>query len=237
MKEFNKSWHTCPNCHQYYQNELSIDIANKFVLFVRRQYPRDTQRQVESLYVKLGALDDMLDRLQPVQKREAGITANVLLSLIDRMKREVSTLTERYSRLKAIAYGVHGRIALDEGTEESAREAVIQYENQLELYKAINDVEGVACARGGIAMAKSKYEGGNNKEEMLRSFQELYELRVAEYGEEHEDTILAGITYAGELQKANRRDEAMELLTKLLATSKQVFGPHHITTKHVESML
>jgi len=28
----------------------------------------------------------MLDRLQPVQKREAGVTANVLLSMIDRMK-------------------------------------------------------------------------------------------------------------------------------------------------------
>ena len=30
--------------------------------------------------------DSMLVKLQPVQKREAGVTANVLISLIDRMK-------------------------------------------------------------------------------------------------------------------------------------------------------
>ena len=79
MKEFVNPWHSCPSCHQEYQNELRIDIGTKFVSFVRKQYPDDTQMQVESLHVKLRALDSMLERLQPVQKREAGVTANVLL--------------------------------------------------------------------------------------------------------------------------------------------------------------
>jgi hypothetical protein len=108
MNDFIKPWRECPSCQQSYQNMLRIDIATAFVSFVRRQYPRNTQRQVEALYVKLNALNNMLDSLQPVQKREAGVTADVLLSLIDRMKREVSTLPERYSRMKARAYGVHG---------------------------------------------------------------------------------------------------------------------------------
>ena len=47
-KELVDPWEKCPSCHQYYQNELAIDIANRFVSFVRRQYPRDTRRQVES---------------------------------------------------------------------------------------------------------------------------------------------------------------------------------------------
>jgi hypothetical protein len=234
MNNFMNLWETCPGCHQYYQNELAVDIANKFLLFVRREYPDDTQKQVEALNLKLRALESVLEKLQPVQTREAGVTANVMLSLIDRMKREVSTLPERYSQFEAYTYGVHGRIALDEGTEESARRAVIHFENQLEVYDAIDDVEGVACAKGGIAIAKSKHEGGNNMEEMLRSFQELYELRVAEYGEEHEFTIRAGMVYAGDLYVANRGEEGRELLTKLLATSKQVLGPHHSTTKEVE---
>jgi hypothetical protein len=55
-----------------------------------------------------------------------GVTANVLLSLIDRMKGEVSPLPMRYSRFESYAYGVHGRIAIEEGTEESARRAVTQ---------------------------------------------------------------------------------------------------------------
>ena len=44
--EFSKPWRECPGCHQEYQNELRIDIASKFALFVRRQYSDDTRRQV-----------------------------------------------------------------------------------------------------------------------------------------------------------------------------------------------
>jgi hypothetical protein len=35
MKEFIQSWVQCPHCNQEYQNELRIDIATKFVSFVR----------------------------------------------------------------------------------------------------------------------------------------------------------------------------------------------------------
>ena len=51
MIGFAMLWHTCPNCHQEYQNELAVDIANKFASFVRGQYPDDTQKQVEFLNV------------------------------------------------------------------------------------------------------------------------------------------------------------------------------------------
>jgi hypothetical protein len=65
----------------------------------------------------------MFERLQPVQKKEAGVTANVLISLIDRMKND-TPLTKCYSEFEAFAYSILGRIALNEGTEESARRAV-----------------------------------------------------------------------------------------------------------------
>ena len=237
MIEFIKPWVECPSCHQEYQNELRIDIASKFVSFVRRTYSDDTQRQVDALSVKLCALDSMLERLQPVQKREAGVTANVLLSLIDRMKGDASPLPWRYSQFEACAHEVHGRIALDEGTNESARRAVTHFEKYLKVCEAISNDQGIANAKRNIAFAKSKYESSNNNEEVLKAFQELYELRIAEDGEEHYYTIDAGKTYALRLQKANRREEARELLMKLLATSKQVFGSDHKITKEVESML
>ena len=102
MNQFRDLWEVCPSCHQDYQNELAVDIATNFVSFVRRQYPDDTKRQVEALHLKLCAFTSMLGRLQPVQKKEAGITANVLLSLIDRMKTEVSPLTMWYCILKRL---------------------------------------------------------------------------------------------------------------------------------------
>jgi hypothetical protein len=180
MIEFTDPWRECPGCHQYYQNELRIDIATKFVFFVRRQYPQDTQKQVEALEVKLRALMKMFMRLQPVQKREIGVTANVMLSLIDRMKGDVSSLSERYSTFKAFAHGVHGSIAFDEGTEESARRAVTHFEKSLQVLEAIGAAGRIATAKGNIAIAKSKYEGGNNNEELMKASQELYEWRIAE---------------------------------------------------------
>jgi hypothetical protein len=234
--EFINPWLDCPSCHQEYQNELAVDIATEFVLWVRRQYPDDTERQVEALHLKLCALDSMFKRLQPVQKKETGVTATVLLSLIDRM-RVVAPLPMRYSQTEANAYGVHGCIALNEGTEESARRAVTHFENQLEVNESIGDAEGIATAKINIAIAKSKYEGGRNIEEALKASRELYELRVAEWGEEHEYTVNDGIDYAVYLRKANRGGEAREFLTKLLATSKQILGLHHNTTKKVESEL
>ena len=111
------------------------------------------------------------------------------------------------------------------------------FENQLEVYNAIGDADGIAAAKQNIAYAKSMYEGGNNNEEQMKASQELYELRIAEYGEENEYTIKSGKIYARRLQNANRGEEARELLTKLLATSKQVFGSDHNITKSVESEL
>ena len=155
MIEFRKPWKECPGCQQEYQNELAVDIATKFVLFVRGQYPRDTQKQVESLHLKLRALGSMFERLRPVQKREAGVTANVLLSMIDRMRNDASPLPERYLSFQADAYNTHGRIALSEGTKESARRAVVHFEKSLQVFEAIGDDEGIAHAKVNIALAKS----------------------------------------------------------------------------------
>ena len=238
MNEFTKPWLYCPSCNQVYQNELGIDIATEFVSFVRRQYPDDTRMQVEALYVKLYTLNSMLDRLQPMQKREAGVTANVLLFLIDRMKEHAPRLHRRYSQIEAFAYGAHGHIALEEETEEGARRAVVYFERKMESSKEIGEDEGVANAKSNIAIAKSKYHDGRNiKKEVAKASQELYKLRVSKYGEESEYAILAGKDYAAALQNANCSYEARELSTKFLATSKQVLGPNHSTTRAVEHTL
>jgi hypothetical protein len=104
---------------------------------------------------------------------ELGVTATVLLSLIDRMKGDASTLSIRYSHFESYAYGVHGRIALKEGTEESTRRAVAYFENQLEVNKAIGNDEGIVNTKINIAYEQSMYEGGRNNEELLRASQEL----------------------------------------------------------------
>jgi hypothetical protein len=65
-------------------------------------------------------------------------------------------------------------------------------------------MEGVATAKIHIAIAKSKFESGNNNEELLKANQELYEFCVADHCQEVYLTIRAGIDYAMNLQDANR---------------------------------
>jgi hypothetical protein len=113
--------------------------------------------EVEALNLKLRAFDSMFYRLDSLRKREYGVTANVMLSMIDRM-RTVAPLTIRYSLFEAEAYHTHGCIALNEGTDESARRAVAHFENQLEVFEAIGDAEDIAIAKRNIALAKSKYD-------------------------------------------------------------------------------
>ena len=62
-------------------------------------------------------------------------------------------------------------------------------------------------------------------------------MRFAEYGEGNANTIRVGLNYALNLLIVNRGVNAMDLLTKLLATSKQVHGPNHNITKEVASEL
>ena len=133
--EFTNPWTACLNCHQSYQNELRIDIANEFVLFVRGKYPDDTHRQVEALYVNMRALMTM--RKIPANRRKAGVTANVMIALIDRMKNDAPTLLRRYSRFKSNAYNALGIIGIEEGTEESARRAVVHFEKSLKVNESI----------------------------------------------------------------------------------------------------
>jgi len=119
----------------------------------------------------------MFDVLQPRQKREYGVTATVMQSLIGRMKGDAPPLPRRYSHLEAFAYSVHGRIALDEGTEESA----LHFENQLKVNEAVGDDEGIAMAQANIAIAKSEFEDGDS-EELLKVSRDVYEVRIAELG-------------------------------------------------------
>ena len=197
--EFTNPWTACLNCHQSYQNELRIDIANEFVLFVRGKYPDDTHRQVEALYVNMRALMTM--RKIPANRRKAGVTANVMIALIDRMKNDAPTLLRRYSRFKSNAYNALGIIGIEEGTEESARRAVVHFEKSLKVNESICDVDGIAAVLFHIADAKSRFDGGNHEEGLLMKSQELYESRISRKGEANVDTINAGRNYARSLQR------------------------------------
>ena len=46
---------------------------------------------------------------------------------------------------------------------------MVHFENQFTVSEAIGDDEGIDNAQGNIAVAKSKYKGGINEEELLKT--------------------------------------------------------------------
>ena len=119
------------------------------------------------------------------------------------------------------------------------KRAVGYFEKKLKVSESIGHAENVLIAKRNIALAKSNCQGATfaEFEGIVKATRELYESGIAQLGEGCKYTIRVGMSYAIELQTLNRGDESKELLTKLLATSKQVFGPDHKTTKDVEYAL
>lgn len=79
------------------------------------------------------------------------------------MKEAVTLLLKRYSQIEVNAHGLHGPIALEDGTEERAKRVVLHFENQLEVNEAIGFARGIASAKSNITHAKSKYKSGSNE--------------------------------------------------------------------------
>ena len=237
IKEFRKPWAVCPNCHQHYQNAMSVDVANEFVSFVQKEHPNNKQKQVEALELKLSSL---CKSLKPFQVDEAREVATRLLILIGQMKVETLMLPTRYMQAEAFTYYNLGMIAHNVKKEESYQEALAHFNKCLELSTAINFIELIAIAKYIISLARSRLEreeSKQNEEEQVKICQDLYVMRVTRHGEEHAGAIKSGMMLAVAFWNANRRIEAKRLLTGLVAVSERVNGPQNGTTKRAKSLL
>jgi hypothetical protein len=122
---------------------------------------------------------------------EVGVTANEILSLIYQMKGGLSLQPMRYSKFEAYKYNIHGHIAINEGTEESARRAVAYFEKCLAVNKKIGNGQGVATTKSNIADAISMYEGGNDNKELLTASQQLYLTRSSSRAKLADDDVIS----------------------------------------------
>ena len=155
------------------------------------------------------------------------------------MKAEPSTaLTMRSRQLEPIAHNHLGVIALAEGTGSNARAAVTHFQKSLQLSKAIGDAEGVTIADINIACAKSRYEANDgNIDACVRRTRDLYELRVAKYGEENAIVINDAINLGIALWTAHRVIEKKKVLGGTFAVCERIHGQEHKTTMHAKTWL
>ena len=223
--------------HHAYQNKLGIDMSNACLLFVERSFPNNKEMHLQALHLNMATslVDEATKQI-----------AQKILSIIEELSSEsISSLSNYNIYIKAITYFRLGSIALNEGTKESAREAVKHYEKARAIYNTPGVFGSSAIAADikatistQIAKAKAIYEATeSNIEEETRQCKEVYENYVKLFGQEAIHTIRAGASLAFAMKKAFHGIESERLLVKLVAISKRAHGPDHSTTKLVESYL
>lgn len=156
------------------------------------------------------------------------------------------------------AYTSLGYIFLNEGTEESVKEAVQYYQKALIMdedeYNSHQSNGSADYARtsnalilkrllsNAKAVQKAKYAGEAGvinqsppSEEELKQCRELYENYVKQNGQDSLATLGTGTNLA--VSVAGHGGEAERLLTKLVTTSKRAHGTNHSMTKQIEAAL
>lgn len=135
------------------------------------------------------------------------------------------------------AYNSLGSAVLLKKTEENSNEALAHFEKCLVLGQAIEDDEGIATAKYNIAIVKSAYLNLDGKFEEDYEAQATYDIFISLYGEEDVDTLGNGLDVVTALFRNKRGDDALNLLTKMLATSKQTHGSDHDKTNKIRKKM
>ncbi len=252
--EFGTPWEKCPNCTQYYQNNLMIHLSDAFVSFAKQTYGypgnqlddkmkvmKALQRQIHS---NLSATSDVS---LPKDKIENLI--HKLLAMVDQAKEEhdmsgwgrmppttFEFLKYRYiCYTEAFGYDSLAQLYSRDKSEESRNSAIGYYSRARAILDEFGDEIKSKLMTEKINLVRA--ESKEDKERSWKALKNIYHNKLESEGPNAEGTILSGYHYADCLISANHSIKAERLLTKLVATSRQVYGDDHICTSENVSLL
>mmetsp|Transcript_8003 Transcript_8003/g.12697 ORF Transcript_8003/g.12697 Transcript_8003/m.12697 type:complete len:278 (+) Transcript_8003:58-891(+) len=167
LNELRRPWEVCNKCNQPYEDELAIDLANKFVFFVNEAYPNDQEIELEALSLKLGALWST-DTTNPSRKEETTQIARRIVSIIEKIRTigsDTAGLPVQIQCHEIFAYNILGCIALlerdDATSKRGSRAAAVAAAGYFEkcrcISKAIGDVDWIETAEENLDLAKSNF--------------------------------------------------------------------------------
>ena len=107
--DFERAWHTCPNCNQQYQNQLRLDIASAYLEFAETTYGQpdnngdlDKRKLMNALIVNIDSIFEILiqmyrqnasklmrvDAMKPALRVQGENLLNKLLSMTLQVKKD-----------------------------------------------------------------------------------------------------------------------------------------------------
>ena len=250
--QFSTPWEKCPNCTQYYQNDLMIHLSDAFFSFAKKSYDYPGNH-----------LDDKMKVMQALQRQiQSNLSAHIrchslsgdkienlihkLLAMGDQAKEEhdmggwgrMPPTTFEFVQYKYVCYteafGYHTLADLysTDRSEESRNTAIGFYSRARAILNEFGDQIKSNLMTESIHLVRA--ESVEDKDRSLKALENIYHNKLESEGPNAEGTILAGYNYADRLKSANQSIKAERLLEKLVATSRRVYGDdHNYTSKNV----
>ena len=255
--DFLRPWEKCPNCLQYYQNDLAVHIADAFLSFAKNTYDypgnqlEDKMKVMEALRRQIGSnLSAATGRETMDAKDKIENLIHKLLAMVDQAKEEhdmggwalMAPTTYEFKRYKFIslifeAFGYQNlaQIYVLDQSEEGTKTQIDYYSRARAIYDAFGyEAESKQMTEN---IHRVRAESGGDKGLSLKVEKNIYQTMLERKGQNAEETILFGYNYAISLIQNNHSIEAERLLTKLVATSRQVYGEDHRCTRKTAPLL
>lgn len=251
--KFSAAWEKCPTCLQCYQNDLACHLSDAFVLHSKKTYGypgsqvADKMKVLEALRIQIETRKNVIDQRGKDAEKEVETLLHELLAMVNQTKKEhnmdgswlqMPRTTVKYRQYIDIcavyeAYGYYYLGFLC--SSNSINTEISNYEKARDICASIGSMVQAQLMTGHIERARASSR--LDKVGVMKSAKIAYEGNLYSFGQKSEHTIKAGIAYVSNLRSAYCSIEAERLVTKLIATSRQVFGEDHKYTKESLELL
>ena len=244
ISEFITPWRTCPTYLQSYQNDLAIRIADEFVSFAKKSYGYPGNELVEKVKVMVALRQQINSNLSATSGRETMDAKDKIENLIHKLLAMVVQAKEEHSMggwalmtptsdefqmytyicatFEAFGYHNLAQLCTLDKSQASMETEIGYYTRARVLYNLAGDKARSKHMTDNIDRIRA--ESGGDEGRNLKVLKSMYQSRLESAGQNAEETILLGYNYAISLKRAYHTIKAERLLTKLVATSRQVYA-------------
>jgi hypothetical protein len=253
---FNSPWCICPNCNQNYQNDLANIISAAYVSYTKTTYGypgnqfHDKIKIMQVLRNQIEFNRSGADRNEKGARQVGEKLIKELLALVAQAKEEhnmggwvrmASTSNEflqyKYmcSNFEVNAYYCWGQIYAFGNTEEITNTEIGYYKKARDIYNSVGNQTEANLMTNCIDRASALMD--RNMACQSEKTKKIYDMSVQTFGVNSDQAILTGVAYAFCLRREFYSIQAERLVTKLAATSRQVFGEDHKCTKQSSELM
>jgi hypothetical protein len=264
---FREPWSNCNICKQYFQGQLSLDLAHACVSFTGANYGHegnsklDKMKVLASLRMKIHVMSKVLanDNHNELLKVEKLRIINDLLSVVDQTKKDLNMNSWVHMPKGSVEYQYYKMLCGEyeimltsrDGDLEAYKKVITHFKKARAIYNLVGMPDEAKQMDMKISLATNLIRIVNNPELIdsdpsittvatsanVQTVRNAYKDSLKTNGINSENTIHMGTLYVDMLFKQKCKIEAERLVTELAIVSRRLLGPEHNITIRTDVLL